>query len=245
MCKFFSSLLCLALLAFGLCTTAPAAAQSASSQTKAVVPRHPQPLPDIDSIQQAMALELLQNDPATRAAFMPVFPDSAQIAAQREQPQRGMPTPRPIEIMMDEGKFDRAVSEFTKYMDTAQGDPCDLIYLPFTFYSRLLRDDTSKTAFYQEKADYYVDKFLQTCGNTVEGYQLKESLMEPKNPDSAVVWMTKAIALDSTVNMLYLVRAHALWELQRTREACADYKKAAEQRNWEAADMYEQRCTNQ
>lgn len=242
--KYYVFLLCLGLMVLGF--NAPAAAQTASGQTKAVVPRHPQPLPDLDSAQQARVLEFLQNDPATRATAPSTFPDSAQIAAQREKnPQRGMPTPLPIEIMVNEGKYAQAVSEFEKYMDTAQGDPCDLIYLPFTFYRRLLDENPFEEEFYQGKVNFYIDKFLETCGNTVEGYQFKEGMMEPKIPDSAVVWMTKAIELDSTVNMLYLIRGHALWELQRTREACADYKKAAELQNWEAADMYEQRCSDQ
>lgn len=228
MCKFFSSLLCLALLAFGLCTTAPAAAQTASGLTKAVVPRHPQPLPDLDSLQLPVQDNLQQTE-----------------QPQVELPQRGMPTPRPIEIMMDEGKFDQAVSAFEQYMDTAQGNPCDLIYLPYTFYNRLLWEDPSKTAFYREKMDFYIDKFLQTCGHTVEGYLLREERMEPKIPDSVVVWMTKAIALDSTFDLPYLLRGHALWELQRTQEACADYKQAAEKQNRDAEELYIQRCANQ
>ena len=222
-------LLALGLMALGLHT--PAMAQTASGLTKAVVPRHPQPLPDIDSLRQA------------RPELFPIeIPDPEPADVQREPVHRGIPTPRPIEIMMDEGKFEQAVREFTNYMDTVQGDPCDLIYLPFTFYSRLLGDDSSKAAFYQEKAAFYIDKFLETCGNTVEGYQLKEETMNPKIPDSTVVWMTKAIALDSTDDWLYLTRGHALWALQRTKEACADFKQAAGLRNTEGRDLYNERC---
>ena len=221
------------LLGFGLMALSlrtPAAAQSASGLTKAVVPRHPQPLPDLDSLQ---ALPPVQDNP--QQAEQP----------QVEWPQRGIPTPRPIEIMMDEGKFDQAVDEFEKYMTTAQGDACDLIYLPYTFYTRLLWEDASKTAFYQERRDFYIDTYLQTCGNTVEGYLLKEERMEPKNPDSTVVWMIKAIALDPTFDIPYLIRGHALWALQRPQEACADYKQAAERQNRDAKELYIQRCANQ
>ncbi|MDE6515365.1 MAG: hypothetical protein K2L03_04935 [Bacteroidales bacterium] len=222
-------LLALGLMALSLRT--PAMAQSASGQSKAVVPRHLQPLPDIDSLRQA------------RPELFPLeIPDPEPAEVQGEPVHRGIPTPRSIEIMMDEGKFEQAVQAFTNYMDTVQGDPCDLIYLPYTFYNRLWWEDPSKAAFYQEKVDFYVDKFLATCGNTVEWYQVKEHVMNPKIPDSTVVWMTKAIALDSTVNRLYLMRGYALWVLQRTREACADFKKAAEMQNTEGRDVYNEWC---
>ena len=225
----YSLLLALGLMALGLRT--PAMAQTASGQTKAVVPRHQQPLPDLDSLRQA------------RPELFPIeIPDPDPADVQREPVHRGIPTPRPIEIMMDEGKFEQAVREFTNYMDTVQGDPCDLIYLPFTFYVRLLGEDLSKTAFYQEKVDFYFDKFMKICGNTVEGYRLKEETMNPKNPDSTVVWMTKAIALDSTFDRLYLTRGYALWELQRTKEACADFKQAAGMQNPIGRDVYNERC---
>ena len=228
---------CALLLALGLMVLSlrtPAMAQSASGLTKAVVPRHPQPLPDLDSLRQA------------RPELFPIeIPDPALEKVQGEPVHRGIPTPRPIEIMMDEGKFEQAVQEFTNYMDTVQGDPCDLIYLPYTFYNRLLFEDSSNHAFYEEKMDFYIDKFLKTCGNTAEGYLLKEMMQDLKNPDSTVLWMTKAIALDSTYNVLYLVRGHALWELQRTKEACADFKKAAEMRNTEGQEVYNGRCLGQ
>ena len=228
----YALLLGLGLMALGLRT--PVMAQSASGLTKAVVPAHPQPLPDIDSLRRV------------RPELFPIeIPDPEPEEAQREPVHRGIPTPRPIEIMMDEGKFEQAVREFTSYMDTVQGDPCDLIYLPFTFYVRLLGEDLSKTAFYQEKVDFYFDKFQQTCGNTAEGYLLKEETMNPKNPDSTVVWMTKAIALDSTVDRLYVTRGYALWALQRTQEACADFKQAAGLRNTEGRDLYNARCLEQ
>lgn len=191
----------------------------ASGQTQEVTPNNPNTLPEVPAASQ-----------------------TGQVAQQaEEQPQRGVPTPKAIEKMVDNGEYDAAVKEFEKFMKTAKGNPCDLIYLPYTFYDRLRMEDTSKTAFYQQKADMYINKYLQTCGNTVDGYLLKESVGE-RIPDSTVARMTKAIAIEPNYAMLYTMRGDALWQLERTQEACADYAKAKELGDEYATMMVNTNC---
>lgn len=158
-----------------------------------------------------------------------------------EQASRGVQMPETIMKMLDNGDYAKAVMEFEKFNKVAKGTPCDLKFLPFSFYYGLLGVDTTRTAFYQEKVDYYLGQFMQACGNTVEAYVLKESMMEPKNYDSTVVWMTAAIKLDPNYAHLYLTRGVALWELGQTKEACADFEKAKEL-NPEFADYYQNNC---
>lgn len=166
-----------------------------------------------------------------------MFGFGARVQAQTVQPatdqdaghpQRGIPMPTPIETMMETGDFAKALSEFEKYTKTLKSNPCDVTYLNYVFYSRMSWSDTAKAAFYQEKSDSYADQFLQACGNTVEAYLLKDRKMMQKDPDSTVAWMTKAIEIDPSYDVLYMLRGSALWELKRTEEACADFKKAKE-----------------
>ncbi|MDE5606435.1 MAG: hypothetical protein K2I68_03940 [Bacteroidales bacterium] len=191
----------------------------ASGQTSEVVPAHATPLPEVPA-------QVQDEQPAQQV---------------EEQPQRGMVTPKAIEELMDNRDFESAIKEFEKYMKTAKGDPCDLIYLPLSFYERLRMEDASKTDLYQSKMDYYTNQFLQTCGNTVDGYLLKESLGE-RIPDSTVASMTLAIEIEPNYAMLYTMRGDALWQLNRTQEACADFKKAMELKDEYAIHFYKINC---
>ena len=171
---------------------------------------------------------------------------SARVQAQESEIQnnndnRGIRPPVTIEDLLMKQAYDKAVMEFEKYIKTAQGNPCDLLQLSFGVYSRLLDEDTTKTAFYQEKADYYFNQYMQACGNTADAYLLKNARMEPQNFDSTVLWMTKAIELDSTYADLYLTRGNALWQLQQTEQACADFQKVKELNPF-YADYYDTQC---
>lgn len=212
-----------------VCGSFARAFAQASGQSAVVVPRHTIPLPELPVAEEA-------------SIVMPVV-DSV-VVDHVEQPHRGIPTPKAIEAMMDAGEYAEAVDAFERYIKTAEGDSCDLIYLPFTFYSRLLWEDSTKPDFYQGKVDFYVDKFLQTCGNTVDAYILRDLRHEPRMPDSTVVWMTEAIQLDSNYNILYITRGEAFWQLQRIKEACADFKRAAVKDDY-AKEFYEMNCLNQ
>ena len=142
---------------------------------------------------------------------------------------------------MENGNYETAVKEFEKFIKTAKGNPCDLIYLPMSFYMRLIDTDTSKTESYKDKVDFYFDQYMKTCGNTAEAYLLKNARMESQNFDSTVLLMTQAIALDPTYANLYFTRGSALWQLQQTEKACADYKKAKEL-DASYANNYDMQC---
>lgn len=195
-----------------------------SGQTADVVPANATPLADIP--------------------VMTLPTDEADEQPAEEQPQRGMPTPQAIEDMVSRGEYAQAVAEFEKYMKTASGNPCDLLYLPYTFYDRLRIEDTAKADVYQGKVKIYVDKFLKTCGNTVEAYVLRDDLNEPRVPEQTIELMTKAIELEPEYVILYSRRASAFWELERTKEACADFKKAAELKEEFSASMYKMYCVS-
>lgn len=207
------------MLGLGMLGCGARAFAQASGQTREVTPANPTPLADVAPA-------------ATQSR-----PDSP-----KPLPERGIPTPRAIEDMVTNKQFAKAVSEFEKYMKTAQGTPCDLIFLPFTFYNRLLMEDTANPALYQEKVRFYVDKFLQTCGDTYEAYVLKDNIIEPRVPDSTVVWMTAAIKLEPKDPNLYISRGYALWQLGKTKEACADYAKAKELDAPFYGDYYDMQC---
>lgn len=164
----------------------------------------------------------------------------AQTAGQ--QNNEGVRIPAYIGDFVDQQAYGKAVMEFDKFIKTAPGDPCDLLQLSFMFYNNLLQEDTTKTDFYKNKVNSYRDQYLQSCGNTAYAYMLKNEQMDPQNFDSTVVWMTKAIALDATNGNLYLTRGYALWQLQRTEEACADYKKAKELDDEFYGSNYDTQC---
>lgn len=169
------------------------------------------------------------------------FSTRVQAQTAGQQNNEGVRIPAYIGDLRNQQAYGKAVVEFDKFIKTAQGDPCELLQLSFMFYNDLLQVDTAKTAFYKEKVDSYTNQYLKSCGNTAYAYLLKNARMEPQDFDSTVVWMTKAIALDATDAYLYLTRGYALWVLQRTEEACADYKKAKEL-NASYADYYDTQC---
>lgn len=162
----------------------------------------------------------------------------AQMAAQQNNELR---IPAQIGDFVDQQAYAKAMVEFEKFIKTVQSNPCESFRLSLMFYNDLLQVDTTKTAFYQEKVDSYTNQYLQSCGNTAYAYLLKNARMESQDFDSTVVWMTKAIALNSTDAYLYHVRGYALWQLQRTEEACVDYKKAKELDEF-YADYYDTQC---
>ena len=207
----------LSMLGFG----ARLQAQS-SSQTAEVVPAHATPLPDVAPV---MATD--------------------QPEAQMEPQDRGIPVPKEIEELIAKKDYENAVKEFDKFIKTAKGDPCVLIYLPLSFYERLaMEDKSSMSASYQEKAKSYMDKYMQTCGNTADAYLLLERF-DKKTPEVTVTRMTEAIKLDPDYAIPYAARGNALWLLNRTTEACADFAKAKELGDAYAVSFLRMNCGNQ
>lgn len=194
----------------------------ASGQTADVVPANAQALPDVPQMQ-------VQGAPAQQA---------------EEQPQRGIPTPKAIEALMDKQDYETAVKEFDKFIKTAKGNGCTLNYLRYTFYSRLQMEDREHAADYQAKRQAVVADMEQQCPDMPETYIAKTQLYGDGKPDSVVVWMDKAIEFDQTLGMCYSMRADALWLLQEDEKACADYKKAVELNDQPSKMRYMERCAN-
>ena len=159
-----------------------------------------------------------------------------------QEDQRGIPMPKNVEALLTEGNYSQAAAEFENFVK-AKTSSCDLIYLACMFYDRLSWMDEANGAIYKQKKMQYINKFQAECGNTVDAYIMKYQGMEPKNWDSAVDWMTKAIAVDSSMGSLYTMRGSALWQLGKIKEACADFKKAMET-DVVATDMYNMQCAN-
>ena len=149
--------------------------------------------------------------------------------------------PDAINNLLTSGAYTKAEAEFEKYMKTVKFDACDMIYVPYMFYSRLLEEDTTSTALYQEKVDAYANQYLQSCGNTFEAYMMRINKTDPQDFDAIVTLVTAAMQIEPDATFLYGMRGSALWQLQRTEEACADYKKAKEL-DESYADYYDTQC---
>lgn len=206
----------LSMLSFGVQAFA-----QASGQTQEVTPANPNTLPEV---------------PATVAMGQP-DPQAAQS-------QRGVVTPKQVEDLIMQREFAKAVETFEKFMKTAQGDACNLIYLRYTFYDRLMEVDRDQVAAYKVKRDASIVELEKNCPNMADLYVLKVQLYGEGKPDSVVKWLDKAIELDPTYAISYGMRADALWLLQEDEKACADYKKAAELNDQPARMRYAERCAN-
>ncbi len=178
----------------------------ASGQTQEVVPNNPNTLPE---------------EPAATAG-------QDQIDQQVDEPQRGVPTPKVIENLVDKQEYAKAVEEFEKFIKTAKGNPCDLIYLRVSFYDRLALEDTSKAKAHQTKRDGFIKELEGKCAQMPDLYVLKARLDSDQSPEAAIRWMTKAIAVDPSYSFVYDMRGNAYWMLGQTEKACADFKKAKE-----------------
>lgn len=173
---------------------------------------------------------------------------SAQEAGQATQassawrPKHEAPRlPDAIDNLITSGAYAKAEAEFEKYMKTVKFEPCDMIYVPYMFYSRLLEEDTTSTAIYQEKVNAYAGQYLQSCGNTFEAYMMRINKTDPQDLDAIVTLVTAAMQIESDAVFLYGMRGSVLWQLQRTEEACADFKKAKEL-DESYADYYDTQC---
>ncbi len=163
----------------------------------------------------------------------------------KKEPDRGIPTPKFIEDLLMNQEYNKAVEEFEKFIKTAKATPCDLLYLPYTFYSRMESVDNARKVVYRQKKQYYIDEFQSACGNSVEAYIMKDQESNPRIPDSTVQWMTMAIAVEPTYAALYSIRGEALWQLQRKKEACVDFEKAIELNNdGFAVEFHKMNCLN-
>lgn len=207
-------------------------AQTATGLSGPVVPKHAVPMPEQE---QPMAGE------------GQVALDTAVDLRQEtgSMPERGIKTPEEVENLLQKGAYKQADQKLQKFLKKAQGgsyNPCDLIYMPMTVYSRMMWADTLRQDYHREKRDFYIAQYLETCGHTVEAYELQDAMANPRTPETTIEWMTKAIQAEPDYSMSYRTRGEALWQLQRTQEACADFKKCADLKDGFCLDFYTVRC---
>lgn len=231
--KYYVFLLCLGLMALGLRT--PAAAQT-SGQTKQVVPRHPQPLPDIDSLRQTNP-ELFQ----TESEEMKLL--KGDTLFWEPQPEKGIGPPEAVVQLLEEEKYAQAAQAFEYFGDTMQGEyeRCYLLYAYMLFYNYLLDVDTTQTDEYKTKRDAHLAEMEKQCPDYIEFLAMKMYLAE--EPQEVVKWATKAIDIKPKP-AFYLSRGNALWIMGKTKDACADYKRAAEKQFPGGIDMFKERCAD-
>lgn len=226
-------MVCIAML---LSCLGSASAQSASGQTKAVVPRHPQPLPDLDSLRQATP-ELFQTETLDQQIAM------ADTLFWEPQPEKGIGPPEIVERLLREEKYAQAVQAFEYFGDTIQGEyeRCYLLYAYVLFYNYLIGMDRPQAVEYRAKRDARLAEMEKQCPDYIEFLLMKVYLAE--NPQEVVKWTTAAIAVKPKA-AFFLSRANALWEMGQTEKACADYKQAAEKQHPDGGTLFIERCAN-
>lgn len=157
-----------------------------------------------------------------------VGPNGEELPAQAvlPAPKDGIAPPQAAIDLMNNREYGRAAEELERFLTTARGSVCALNYLPFTFYSMLFvaDPDTTKSAFYKEKMNQYSEKYLKACPNTVEAYFMQAD--RTADLDSVVTLMGLAIKSYPQHMVAYERRGTVLWQLERTKEACADFEKA-------------------
>ncbi|MDE6439623.1 MAG: hypothetical protein K2K51_01185, partial [Bacteroidales bacterium] len=168
----YALLLGLGLMALGLRT--PAMAQSASGQTKAVVPRHPQPLPDIDSLKQTNP-ELFLTESEKEIQKI-----KADTLFWEPQPEKGIGPPAIVEQLLSEEKYAQAVQAFEYFGDTIQGEyeRCYLLYAYVMFYNYLINWDEAQTFDYRAKRDARLAEMEKQCPDYIEYLTMKAFLAE-------------------------------------------------------------------
>lgn len=171
-----------------------------SGQSREVVPQNPNPLPELE---------------ATAATE----PDGEYRDALR--------TPVIIDNLMGSGKYAEVVTELDKLVKSGEGDPCHRMFIAYQTYISLKNFDPAQAEEYAKKQDVVKAELEKKCANSAVAYIMKAQESQGQ-PAQVVALMTKAIEIDSTLEMCYALRGNALWQLNRAEEACADFAKGAE-----------------
>lgn len=226
-------MVCIAML---LSCLASVSAQSASGQTKVVVPRHPKPLPEVDSLRQTNP-ELFRTEPLDQQIAM------SDTLFWEPQPEKGIGPPEIVERLLMEEKYAQAMQAFEYFGDTIQGEyeRCYLLYAYVLFYNYLIDRDRSQAVEYRAKRDARLAEMERQCPDYIEFFLMKVYLAE--DPQDVVKWTTEAIAVKPKA-AFFLSRANALWEMGQTEKACADYKQAAERQHPDGGTLFTERCAN-
>lgn len=167
----------------------------------------------------------------------------ATPSTQSNEPQRGIKTPDNVEKLISEGKYAEAISEFDKFKTkTNGGDAFDLLYLEFSIYARLAREDNANAEQYRKKSEAIVAEMGKTYSKKADYYMAK-SILYDSSQAAVLSSMDKAIKAEPSYALPYSTRGEIYWIMGQRDKACADYKKAMELKDQGSKMMYDQRCT--
>lgn len=224
---------CMVCIAMLLSCLASVSAQSASGQTKVVVPRHPKPLPEVDT---TVLERVFSHTPGLLGGEQPQDSLPGEPA-----PEKGVAPPEIVERLLVNYEYDKAVLEFENFADTVTGDICHILFACVVFYDRMRFMDMENEAQYSLKRDAVMADMEKACPGFTDLYLMKAYAAE--DPQEALGWMDKAIKSGATTGIAYTMRANVLWALGKTKKACADYKKAAAQNHPDGVSLFKERCT--
>lgn len=203
-------------LSMSVCGGTQLFAQS-SRQTREVTPQNPNPLPE---------------EPAIDAAW-------------QEEPQGeyrdALRPPVIIDNLMGAGKYTEVVTELDKLVKSGEGDACHRLFMAYQTYASLMNFDAAQAEEYTKKQNEVKVELEKKCANSAVTYLMK-ALENQSRPDAVVALTGKAMEIDSTLELCYELRGHALWQLNRAEEACDVFAKGAEQGNPVLVSLYSTYC---
>lgn len=148
----------------------------------------------------------------------------AMIDDRDEEPQRadrGFPMPDEVEKLLRDGKAKEAANVYEKFyaQQKTKASPYDLLYNACGFYGWAKEIDPS----YKEKFEELLKEMFEQFPDEPEVLLMQ---ITPETSDEEIVeLMTKAIAKNPELSILYEYRGRALMNLERTKEACQDFEK--------------------
>lgn len=207
-------------------------AQSTATQTAEVVPNNP----NLWSANPVLASD------APPAPTPP--PASTFNMSTPPPPEGGIPPPQEAMDLLDKKEYAKAVEVFEKFLTTAKAPVCVMNFLPYMFYTLLVREDadSARSAYYKEKIGYYSENYLKNCSQTFDAYVMRADMAS--SPDSVIMWMEQAVKKYPNYSLPYERQGEALWKLERKKEACLSYEKAKNIGSPVAKEFYDVNCKN-
>lgn len=155
--------------------------------------------------------------------------------------ERGLPTPPHIENLFRSGRISEALREFEKFKAENQKktSPYNLLYSEMTIYQQAQMADRENGEQYAQKVAALRQQIISKYPNVSDTYLLQ---IENNTPPQKIIQLaTKAIELDPENVSAYETRGNALYQIGKTKEACADFEKLP----WKnKLFLYENTCKN-
>lgn len=199
-----------------VCGGAQAFAQS-SRQSRAVVPQNPNPLPEVPAI------------------------DAALLGEPQGEYRDPLRPPVIIDNLMGQGKYTEVVTELDKLVKSGEGNTCYNMFMAYQTYTSLRNSDAAQAEEYAKKQNEVKAELEKKCANSAVVYLMK-ALEYQGRPEAVVALMSKAMELDSTLELCYELHGKALWQLNRPEEACAVFAKGAELGSLVLESLYNTYC---